>query len=162
MAKILEREGFDALHVDAGSYDSWYWPHPPNYMSHGCMADMARQAKQAVDIPVMAVGRMDDPSVATAVIEEGSADMVVVGRGLLADPEWPNKVKSGKIEEIRPCLGCHDACTGRLFNGKPMCCAVNPAVGRELHYAIAPATEKKKVMIIERLPALMSAGPLIP
>jgi len=158
MAKILESEGFDALHVDAGSYDSWYWPHPPNYMPHGCMADMARQAKQVVGIPVMAVGRMDDPQVASGVISRGDADVVVIGRGLLADPEWPNKVKSGKTAEIRPCLGCHDACTGRLFNGKPMCCAVNPAVGRELHYAVTPAAEKKKVLIVGGGPAGMEAA----
>jgi 2-enoate reductase len=158
MAKTLEREGFDALHVDAGSYDSWYWPHPPNYMQHGCMLDMAQQAKQAVGIPVIAVGRMDDPEVAAGVVADGKADLVAVGRGLLADPEWPNKVKSGRTEEIRPCLGCHDACTGRLFNGKPMCCAVNPAVGRELHYAITPAVEKKRVMVIGGGPAGMEAA----
>lgn len=158
MARILEREGFDALHVDAGSYDSWYWPHPPNYMKHGCMADMAHQAKQVVDIPVIAVGRMDDPLTAAAVAKDGKADLVAIGRGLLADPEWPNKVKYGRIEEIRPCLGCHDACTGRLFNGKPMCCAVNPTVARELHYAITPATEKKKVLVIGGGPAGMEAA----
>jgi 2-enoate reductase len=158
MAKILEREGFDALHVDAGAYDSWYWPHPPNYMQHGCMIDLAHQAKQAVDIPVIAVGRMDDPEVAAAAVADDKADLVAVGRGLLADPSWPNKVRSGQVEEIRPCLGCHDACTGRLFNGKPMCCAVNPAVGRELHYAITPAMQKKKVMVIGGGPAGMEAA----
>ena len=158
MAQILEREGFDALHVDAGSYDSWYWPHPPNYMKHGCMADLAHQAKQAVGIPVIGVGRMDDPEVAAAVIEDGKADLVAVGRGLLADPEWPNKVKNGQIEEIRPCLGCHDACTGRLFNGKPMCCAVNPTVARELHYALTPVVEKKKILVVGGGPAGMEAA----
>jgi 2-enoate reductase len=86
MAKILEREGFDALHVDAGSYDSWYWPHPPNYLKHGCMQDLAHQAKQAVGIPVIAVGRMDEPEVAAAVVEDGKADLVAIGRGLLAEP----------------------------------------------------------------------------
>ena len=158
MARILEREGFDAIHVDAGSYDSWYWPHPPNYLEHGCMVELAHQAKQAVSIPVIAVGRMDDPEVAAAAVENGKADIVAIGRGLLADPEWPNKVKRGQIEEIRPCLGCHDGCTGRLFNGKPMCCAVNPTVARELHYAITPAREKKKIMVIGGGPAGMEAA----
>ncbi len=158
MARILEREGYDALHVDAGAYDSWYWPHPPNYMKHGCMIGLAEQAKQAVDIPVIAVGRLDDPAVAHDAIAQGQADMVAVGRGLLADPAWPNKVKYGELDEIRPCLGCHDACTGRLFNGKPMCCAVNPAVARELHYEIRPAAWKKNVLVVGGGPAGMEAA----
>lgn len=158
MARILEREGYDGLHVDAGSYDSWYWCHPPNYVKHGCMADLAEQAKKAVSIPVIAVGRMDDPDVASNVITNNMADMVAVGRGLLTDPDWPNKVRYGELEDIRPCLGCHDACTGRLFNGKPMCCAVNPTVGRELHYAITPAVEKKTVLVVGGGPAGMEAA----
>lgn len=158
MARILERDGFDALHVDAGCYDSWYWPHPPNYMPHGCMADLAHAVKQAVDIPVIAVGRMDDPATALSVIDEEKADMVAVGRGFLADSDWANKVQYNEPEEIRPCLGCHDACTGRLFNGKPMCCAVNPAVGRELDYQIYPAPHPKKIMIIGGGPAGMEAA----
>jgi len=158
MARILEREGFDALHVDAGSYDSWYWPHPPNYMEHGCMLDLAHKAKEAVGIPIIAVGRMDDPEIANEAIRSEKADIVAIGRGLLADPEWPNKVKHGEIQEIRPCLGCHDACTGRLFNGKPMCCAVNPTVGRELDYVLHPAPERKKVLIVGGGPAGMEAA----
>ena len=158
MARLLEKQGFDALHVDAGSYDSWYWPHPPNYMDHGCMAHLADQVKKTVNIPVIAVGRMDHPKTAMNVIERGEADMVAVGRGFLADPDWGEKVKHDQEDDIRPCLGCHDACTGRLFNGKPMCCAVNPAVGRELDYRIHPAPKPKKLMIIGGGPAGMEAA----
>lgn len=158
MARILEREGFDALHVDAGCYDSWYWPHPPNYMAHGCMADLAHEVKKTVNIPVIAVGRMDNPDVAINVLEQDKADMVAVGRGFLADSDWADKVKYDEVEDIRPCLGCHDACTGRLFNGKPMCCAVNPTVGRELDYQIHPAPSQKKFMIIGGGPAGMEAA----
>jgi 2-enoate reductase len=158
IARMLDREGFDALHVDAGCYDSWYWPHPPNYMDHGCMADLAHEAKKAVNIPVIAVGRMDNPDVAMDVIEKGKADMVAVGRGFLADSDWADKVKHDEVEDIRPCLGCHDACTGRLFNGKPMCCAVNPTVGRELDYQIQPALTPKQFLIIGGGPAGMEAA----
>ncbi|SDO55430.1 oxidoreductase [Desulforhopalus singaporensis] len=158
MAKILERDGFDALHVDAGCYDSWYWPHPPNYMQHGCMAELAAQVKKEVNIPVIAVGRLDDPEVALEVIDKDKADIVAVGRGFLADAHWANKVRYGEVDQIRPCLGCHDACTGRLFNGKPMCCAVNPTVGRELDYQIHKAPEPKKIMIIGGGPAGMEAA----
>ncbi|MGC8988058.1 MAG: FAD-dependent oxidoreductase, partial [Infirmifilum sp.] len=105
MAKMLERAGFDALHVDAGCYDSWYMAHPPEYLPHGCLVEFAAIVKKNVSIPVIAVGRLDDPYVAEKTLREGAADMIAVGRGLLADPEWPLKVKMGAFDDIRPCIG---------------------------------------------------------
>ena len=96
MARLLEAAGFDALHVDAGCYDSWYWAHPPIYQEHGCMVDMAALAKQVVKIPVIAVGRLEVPELAEKVIAEGKADIVALGRGLLADPYWAVKVSAGQ------------------------------------------------------------------
>ena len=148
MAKILEEVGFDSLHVDAGCYDSWYWPHPPGYQKHGCMVDMAGEVKRIVKIPVIAVGRLDIPELADQVVAEGKADMVAIGRGLLADPFWVKKVEEGRPEQIRPCIGCHDGCLNRLRTGKPISCTVNPACGRERVYALQPANESKKVMVI--------------
>ena len=148
MAKILEEAGFDALHVDAGCYDSWYWPHPPGYQKHGCMVEMAEEVKKVVKIPVIAVGRLDIPELAERVIREGKADIVAIGRGLLADPFWVKKVEEGQPEQIRPCIGCHDGCMNRLVNTKPLSCTVNPACGRERTYALQPARERRKVMII--------------
>jgi len=84
MARMLEAAGFDALHVDAGCYDSWYWPHPPIYQQHGCMRDMARHVKDVVQIPVIAVGRLDLPRLAEEVVAGGQADMIAVARALLA------------------------------------------------------------------------------
>ena len=147
MARLLEEAGFDSLHVDAGCYDSWYWAHPPVYQEHGCMADMAAMAKEVVNIPVVSVGRLDVPELAEKVIEDGKADIVAIGRGLLADPYWPVKVAEDKTEDIRPCMGCHDGCIGRFARG-PLSCAVNPACGRERHYRLLQADEKKKVMIV--------------
>ena len=86
MARMLEEVGFDALHVDAGCYDSWYWAHPPGYQKYGCMVDMAAEVKKVVKIPVIAVGRLDVPELAEKVIAEGKADLVAIGRGFLADP----------------------------------------------------------------------------
>jgi len=147
MAKLLEKAGVDALHVDAGCYDSWYWAHPPAYQSHGCMVDMAAYVKRIVGIPVIAVGKLDLPELANKVIEEGKADIIAIGRGLLADPYWIRKVKEGRIEDIRPCIGCHDGCLGRLFEGKPVSCAVNPSAGRERSYELKPVDKPKKVLV---------------
>ncbi len=148
MAKILEEAGFDALHVDAGCYDSWYWAHPPGYQKHGCMVDMAEEVKKIIRIPVIAVGRLDIPQLAEQVIAEGKADMIAIGRGLLADPFWVKKVEEGRPEQVRPCIGCHDGCMDRLVHDKPLSCAVNPVCGRERTYAFQPANESKNVMVI--------------
>ncbi len=148
MAKALEQAGFDSLHVDAGCYESHYWPHPPIYQKHGCMVDMAAKAKAVVSIPVIGVGRMDDPKVAQSAVADEMADMVAVGRGLLADPQWADKVRSGKIEEIRPCVACYDGCFGNYAKVRHISCAVNPATGRENAYRLAPAGNPLDVMVI--------------
>jgi 2-enoate reductase len=147
MARLLEEAGFDSLHVDAGCYDSWYWAHPPIYQEHGCMVDMAALAKKAVKIPVIAVGRLEVPELAERVIAEGKADMVALGRGLLADPYWPIKVSEGRTVDIRPCIGCHDGCLWRFQSGRPLSCAVNPACGRERQYQLIPAARPRKIVV---------------
>ncbi len=148
MAKMLEEAGFDALHVDAGCYDSWYWAHPPGYQKHGCIVDMAAEVKKVVKIPVIAIGRLDVPELAEQVTAGSKADIIALGRGLLADPYWVKKIEDGRHEHICPCVGCLEGCMGRLAAGKPISCAVNPACGRERAYALQPAHEKKKVMIV--------------
>lgn len=148
-AKMLEEAGYDGFNADAGSYEAWYWAHPPNYMKHGCYIDLIEKLKEVVNVPILMAGRMDLPDLAAQVLNEGkTADVIVLGRGLLADPEWPNKVKEGEEERIRPCLGCQDGCLGRIFEGKPISCAVNPACGREKEMALTPAQKSKKVSII--------------
>ena len=158
MARMLEEAGFDALHVDAGCYDSWYWAHPPGYQKHGCMIDMAEEVKKVVKIPVIAVGRIDVPELAEKVIAEGKADLVAIGRGLLSDPLWVKKSEEGQEKHIRPCVGCHDGCMERLVTGKPTSCAVNPACGREKIYALQTAPKPRSVMVIGGGVAGMEAG----
>lgn len=153
MAQMLEAAGFDSLHVDAGCYDSWYWPHPPVYQKPALMVDMAAAAKKVVRIPVIAVGKLSIPEVAERVIAEGRADMVAFGKGLLADAFWVKKLEEGKAERIRPCIGCHDGCMGRIMKGKPLSCAVNPATGRERSYHLERAERPKKVAVIGGDPA---------
>lgn len=158
IARRLERAGVDGLHVDAGCYETAYWPHTTTYQPPGCMVDMAEKAKQLVKIPVIAVGKLAYPELAERVLQEGKADFIAIGRGLLADPEWPNKVREGKLEDIRPCIGDHDGCMGRLRAGQATSCTVNPAAGMETEYAIRQAGRAKSVLVIGGGPAGMEAA----
>ncbi|AJQ94274.1 FAD-dependent oxidoreductase [Gynuella sunshinyii] len=147
-AKILEAAGYDALNGDVGSYDSWYWSHPPMYQDKGLYLPYNEILKNTVKIPIITAGRMDDPELASRAIAEGKTDMIGLARPLLADADIPNKVKAGKAEKIRPCLSCQEGCMGRLAKFTSVSCAVNPAAGREKDYALIPALIKKKVMIV--------------
>lgn len=147
IAKILERAGYDGLHIDTGCYESVYWAHPPIYMPRGFSLKLTGKIKKEVNIPVIAVGRLGDPSIANQAISEGKADMVALGRGLLADNFWPNKVMLGKIDEIRPCIGCHE-CMNRAETGKYLTCAVNPTCGNEGRYRFSIVNNRKKVIVV--------------
>lgn len=156
-AKILCEAGYDCLNVDAGTYDSWYWNHPPMYFEKGMYREFGRIIKEHMDIPVILAGRMDNPDMACEAIGT-CCDMVSYGRPLLADPYLPQKIRLGKLEDIRPCLSCHDGCLGRISKGLPLSCAVNPQCGQEKKRALVPASEPKKVMIIGGGPAGMEAA----
>ena len=145
-AKILAEAGYDALNVDAGTYDSWYWNHPPMYFEDGMYREFGRMIKEQVDIPVILAGRMENPDMAEQSLGR-DCDMVSYGRALLADEEFVEKIRTGRLDEIRPCLGCHEGCLGRIGNA-PVCCAVNPACGRETIYGLTPAIKKKKILIV--------------
>lgn len=147
-AKILVEAGYDALNVDAGTYDSWYWNHPPMYFEDGMYVQFGKMIKEVVDVPVIIAGRMDNPNLASKAIEDGSVDIIGLGRPLLADPYLPEKVRTGQLEKIRPCLSCHEGCMGRIAKGVGISCAVNPACGRERLYGITPAQRPKKVMVV--------------
>lgn len=149
MAKLLEKAGFDALHVDAGCYDAWYWSHPTVYQPHGSLVEMAARVKKVVTIPVISVGRLDVPELAEKTVQEGKADLIAIGRGLLADPQWPNKVHSSRIEDIRPCYACWDGCLSRGVNEhKPQSCSVNPAAGRERLYTLRRVDQPTTVLVV--------------
>lgn len=158
IAKRLESFGVDALHVDAGCYETWHWAHPPLYQEPGCLADMAAAAKQAVKIPVIAVGRLAYPQLAEDLLNEGKADFIALGRALLADPEWPEKVRLDRAQDICPCIGCHVGCLGRTFAGKPLSCSVNPTVGLEDELKLSAATKPLRVVVVGGGPAGMEAA----
>jgi 2-enoate reductase len=147
-ALILEEAGYDAFNGDVGSYDSWYWAHPPMYQEKGLYLPYNKILKSILKVPVITAGRMDDPDRASDAIIDNQTDFVALGRPLLADAYIPNKIQSSQIEKIRPCLSCQEGCMGRLQDFASISCAVNPAAGRELDYGLEPASVKKKVFII--------------
>lgn len=152
-AKLLVEYGYDALDVDVGSYDSWWWSHPPMYQQKGLYIEYAKIVKDAVDVPVICAGRMDNPELATRAVADGACDIVSLGRPLLADPDYVNKLRAGKYESVRPCLSCQEGCMGRIQEYSMINCAVNPECARERAFALVPALKKKKVAIIGGGPA---------
>ncbi len=147
-AKLLVEYGYDALDTDVGSYDSWWWSHPPMYQEKGLYRPYAKLMKETVDVPVICAGRMDDPDMALEAIESGITDMISMGRPLLADPDYVNKLRAGKREDIRPCISCHEGCMGRIQEYSALNCAVNPQACRERYTAYTPILQPKKVLIV--------------
>lgn len=158
VVRRLEAVGIDAFHIDAGCYETRYWALPPPTLPPGCLVDLAETVKQVVKVPVIAVGKLGYPELAEKVLLEGKADFIALGRPLLADPEWPNKVKEGKNEDIRPCIGCHEGCIGRIYKKKYISCAVNPMTGKEEEFQIRPTEKKKTVLVIGGGPSGMEAA----
>lgn len=146
-AKLLVSYGYDALDVDVGSYDAWWWSHPPMYQEKGLYLPYARAVKENVDVPVFCAGRMDDPDRALRAIETGACDVISLGRPLLADPEYVNKLRSGQVSSIRPCISCQEGCMGRIQEYSMINCAVNPQTGRERVSAYNPVLRPKRVLI---------------
>jgi 2,4-dienoyl-CoA reductase-like NADH-dependent reductase (Old Yellow Enzyme family)/thioredoxin reductase len=157
-ARLLEAAGVDAIHVSGGIYDS---PVPvttgPMALPRGHMVHLAAAIRKVVSVPVIAVGRINDPELAETVLQEGKADLVSMGRGLLADPELPMKAAAGRLDDIRKCTAC-DECIARLFYNEDIACSVNAALGREEEYAIRKAEVSKRVLVVGGGPAGMEAA----
>ncbi|OCH38855.1 FAD-dependent oxidoreductase [Aliivibrio fischeri] len=147
-AKYLQDAGYDALNVDAGTYDAWYWNHPANYFEPGMYQPYCKAVSEVVSIPVLMAGRMENPDLASHAVTAGIADGISMGRPLLADPDVVNKIRRGRFNEVRPCLSCHLGCLGRMAEIGNISCAVNPRCGREEEYGLLPLTKKKKIVVI--------------
>ncbi|MFC1937182.1 FAD-dependent oxidoreductase [Chloroflexota bacterium] len=158
IARRMEAVGFDALHIDAGFYETNNWAQPPTTQPPGCLLYLAEMTKQAVKIPVIAVGKLGYPDLAERVLQEGKAEFVALGRHLLADPEWPNKVREGRLEDIKPCLGDHEGCLARVGARKYISCTVNPQTGNERNLALTPAEKQKNVVVVGGGPGGMEAA----
>lgn len=147
-AKLLVSYGYDALDTDVGTYDAWWWNHPPMYMEKGLYRPYCRLVKEAVAVPVLCAGRMDSPDMASEAVENNICDIVSLGRPLLADPDYVNKLRSGRFDEIRPCISCQEGCMGRVQEYSMINCAVNPQAARERVTSYNPVCQKKRVMIV--------------
>lgn len=147
-AKLLVEYGYDALDVDVGTYDSWWWNHPPMYQKKGLYIPYCKLVKDAVDVPVICAGRMDNPNLAVDALSDGACDIISLGRPLLADAYYVNKLNRGDEASIRPCLSCHEGCMGRIQEYSALNCAVNPEACRERSERLIPVCQKKKVWII--------------
>jgi 2,4-dienoyl-CoA reductase-like NADH-dependent reductase (Old Yellow Enzyme family)/thioredoxin reductase len=155
-ARLSQEAGADAIHVSA---------HGPKALQHqqvlkpvsGVFADLAKGIKEVVTMPVIVVGRVT-PEAGERILAAGKADLVAIGKALFADPEIPNKVAAGKVEDIKPCILCM-ACRDDLFEtGVSVRCQVNPAMGREAEFEILPAKTVKRVLIVGGGPAGMEAA----
>lgn len=150
IAPMLVDAGVHAFEISSGTFPQMSWRIlPPHGAPMGLNVPYAAAVKQVVNVPVFAVGRITDPRLAESILERRQADVVVLGRALLADPEWPNKAARGHLEDITPCIGCGLGCIhGR--ESHPMTCLMNPSVGREkeMEAGLAPAAKRKKVMVI--------------
>ena len=149
-AKWLEEAGVDMLHVaQANHTGNMADTIPPmGVQPYGFFVDIAAEVKKAVNIPVSVVGRIVDANMAESILEGEKADIISIGRGLLADPDWGNKIAAGKADSIRRCMYCNKGCTDAIQNRSFLSCVLNAENGFEETRAITPAKEKKNVVIV--------------
>lgn len=156
--------GVDLLDVDLGCYENWWLPHPPSGMPPAPFLPLARLVKDFLTtnairsnagqlVPVVAVGKLGYPDLAEAALRDGSCDMVMLARPLLADPDWPRKVFSGRVQEVVPCIGDHDGCLNELVRGGHIQCAVNPRAGFEENAPTQPTRRPRRVAVVGAGPA---------
>ena len=158
-AKYLQDAGYDMLNADNGTYDSWYWAHPPMYMPQNCNLEDVAHIKKFVDIPVVCAGRME-PDVGAQAIAEGKIDGMGVARQFLVDPQWITKLLEDRVEEIKPCICCHSGCfnfssskghynTQDLKDTMGLArCALNAETMQSKKHYIAPAKKAKHIAVI--------------
>ncbi len=139
-AAAAQKAGIDAVNVTGG----WHETNVPQLTTNvpaGVYVYLARGIKEKVTVPVFASNRLGDPALAEKVLRAGSADMICWGRPLIADPDLPNKVREGRLDEIVSCIACNQGCFDSIFYGKAVHCVLNPTVGREDEVRITPARE---------------------
>jgi len=157
--KYLQDAGYDMLNADNGTYDAWYWAHPPQYMPQNCNLEDVAHIRKFVDIPVVCAGRME-PEVGAQAIADGRIDAMGVARQFLADSEWITKLIENRLEDIRPCICCHNACFNMthykgVANDQSITdashiarCALDPEVMQSKKYKIEPAKKVKNIAVI--------------
>lgn len=157
IAKVYEDSGVDAVNVTGGWHETRV-PQLPMVLPRSAYAFLALNIKRAVNVPVIASNRIAEPNTAETILKDGYADMVSLGRVLIADPEWPKKALEGRVDEIRPCVACNQGCTDQIFSGKPVFCVGNARAGYEGNRSIAKSDSPKKVMVVGAGAAGMEAA----
>ena len=159
IAPLLEKAGAAYIHVSGGVYGSTELTIPSMYTPHGCFVHLAEAVKKHVNIPVITVGRIKYPDHAEQIIQDGKADMVALGRSIIADPYYPEKARKGEFKNIRPCLGCCLGCIHAVLSKEPGSCVVNPDVGREfLLKDVSQPPQSLKILVVGAGPAGMAAA----
>jgi 2,4-dienoyl-CoA reductase (NADPH2) len=149
-----EKAGADAINVTGGWHETDI-PQLTTNVPPGVFLYLARGIKEQVNIPVFASNRLGDPMVAEKALRAGLCDMICWGRPLITDPELPNKIQQGRVQEITPCIACNQGCFDSIFSLAAVHCVLNPMAGREDDYRVEPATRKKKIMVAGGGPAGM-------
>lgn len=158
IAKRLEEAGIDAINVSkGGGMSASLVGQSPMYSPHGNMVHLAEEIKKVVNVPVIAVGGIT-PEMAEDILQAGKADLIAMGRALIADPDLPRKLVDGSLEDIRRCIRCNDGCIDRLRRNAPVECSVNAVVGREAEYRLTSAPKPKKVLVAGGGPAGLEAA----
>ena len=150
-----EQTGVDAVNVTGGWHETNI-PQLTTCVPPGAYVYLARGIKEKVRVPVFASNRLGDPAIAESVLRSGSADMICMGRPLIADPALPRKVREGRTDEIVRCISCNQACFDALFDNVSVACVLNPRVGREAETVLHQAVQKKKIYVAGGGPAGMS------
>ncbi len=151
-ATVCQAAGADCVNVTGGWHESRV-PQITMDLPRAGFVYLARGIKEVVDIPVVGCNRINDPRVAEDVLEQGVADMVGVARGLIADPEFVNKSREGRFNEIRRCTACNQRCFDHVFTLQPVGCMVNPRAGREAQTEITPTDAPRKILVAGAGPA---------
>lgn len=158
VALLVENAGADAIVANAGNKSTKFVTIPTHESQPGPLVDLASQIKERVSIPVVAIGKINNPGLADEIIRKGDADFVGIARSLVADPDFPRKAESGMTDEIRSCIYCLEDCAEKGVPGIGRCCTVNPFAGLEYLWKVSPASEKKKVIVIGGGPSGMQAA----
>ncbi|GED72188.1 NADPH-dependent 2,4-dienoyl-CoA reductase [Brevibacillus reuszeri] len=156
-ARMLEQAGMDALNVGIGWHESRV-PTIAMMVPRGAYVWVAQQVKEVVGIPVIASNRINDLRQAEAILQEGRSDLVSMARPFLADSQIVRKSRESRYDEVNTCIACNQACLDHIFDGKVASCLVNPLVGREQEWAVAPAVTRKKVAVVGAGPAGLEAA----
>jgi 2,4-dienoyl-CoA reductase-like NADH-dependent reductase (Old Yellow Enzyme family)/thioredoxin reductase len=153
LAPQLQAAGVDLIDVSAGMYETNWWITQPMEMPQALLTPLSRAVRPHVSIPVSVSGRINDPSVAEHVLASQDADFVTMGRAMHADPEFANKAREGRQDEICMCIACNQGCSDLHARGQPIVCLVNTASGRERDYAIQPVQTGKRIVVVGAGPA---------